>query len=194
MTIAIVDLPAPVMRSRMYEALSIYVRAMDYPAGVEHVRAPMWTEHVLRTGWRAVGAFDCPPSAQVGPDTPLLGIAYGYRGAPSYWWDIQVREGLAQSGLSRCPLENYFELTELHVCPKQQGRGIGRSLLQSLLDGRAESRVLLSTPEVPGEENRAWSLYRRLGFQDVLRNFTFRGDLRPFAVLGRNLPLAAPII
>ena len=49
--------------------------------------------------------------------------------------------------------------------------------------------VLLSTPEVPREESRAWRLYRRVGFTDVLRHFHFPGDERPFAVLGRDLPL-----
>lgn len=192
MTITILELPAPLMRTRMHEALSIYVQAMGYPTGVEHMRAPMWSEHILRAGWRAVGAFACSAPEQVQPDTPLLGIAYGYRGAPSYWWDVQVREGLARNGLSRRLLDNYFELTELHVRPDQQGHGVGRRLLAALLDGRGESRVLLSTPEVPEEHNLAWSLYRRLEFQDVLRNFTFRGDVRPFAVLGRELPLPRP--
>ena len=50
--------------------------------------------------------------------------------------------------------------------------------------------MLLSTPEhgaaPPG---RAWRLYRRLGFRDVLRDHRFTGDSRPFAVLGRELPL-----
>ncbi|MER2206304.1 MAG: GNAT family N-acetyltransferase, partial [Rhodococcus sp. (in: high G+C Gram-positive bacteria)] len=52
-----------------------------------------------------------------------------------------------------------------------------------------ERSVLLSTPEVYDEDNRAWRLYRRLGFRDVLRRFRFAGDNRPFAVLGRGLPL-----
>jgi hypothetical protein len=50
--------------------------------------------------------------------------------------------------------------------------------------------VLLSTPEYgalpPG---RAWRLYRRTGFRDVLREHRFTGDSRPFAVLGRELPV-----
>lgn len=189
MTATIAELSAPVMRSRMHQALSIYAQAMGYPVGVEHMRAPMWSEHILRAGWHAVGAFDCDSPEQITPDTPLLGIAYGYRGAPSYWWDNQVREGLHLFGLDRALLSDYFELTELHVRPDQQGRGVGRRLLEALLDGRTEQRVLLSTPEVPFEENRAWGLYRHLGFQDVLRHFIFRGDQRPFAVLGRDLPL-----
>ena len=52
---------------------------------------------------------------------------------------------------------------------------------------------MLSTPEVAQEDNRAWRLYRRLGFEDVLRHFTFAGDRRPFAVLGRRLPLDGPV-
>ena len=58
--------------------------------------------------------------------------------------------------------------------------------------GRPEARVLLSTPEVAAEANRAWRLYRRLGFTDVLRDFHFAGDSRPFAVLGAKLPLPGP--
>jgi ribosomal protein S18 acetylase RimI-like enzyme len=86
-------------------------------------------------------------------------------------------------------LSDYFELTELHVHPAAQGRGIGGTLLERLLRDRTERAVLLSTPEVTGEDNRAWRLYRRQGFTDVVRNFVFAGDNRPFAILGRRLPL-----
>ena len=49
--------------------------------------------------------------------------------------------------------------------------------------------VLLSTPEIIGEANRAWRLYRRLGFTDIIRGYHFAGDPRAFAILGRTLPL-----
>jgi ribosomal protein S18 acetylase RimI-like enzyme len=49
--------------------------------------------------------------------------------------------------------------------------------------------VLLSTPEINGESNRAWRLYRRLGFTDIIRGYRFAGDPRAFAILGRALPL-----
>jgi ribosomal protein S18 acetylase RimI-like enzyme len=49
--------------------------------------------------------------------------------------------------------------------------------------------VLLSTPEINGEANRAWRLYRRLGFIDIIRGYHFAGDPRAFAILGRALPL-----
>jgi ribosomal protein S18 acetylase RimI-like enzyme len=83
-------------------------------------------------------------------------------------------------------MADYFELTELHVRPEAQGRGIGEGLLRHLLDGVSASTTLLSTPE---GTSRAWQLYRRVGFQDVLRDYLFAGDPRPFAVLGHQLPL-----
>ena len=86
-------------------------------------------------------------------------------------------------------MNSYFELTELHIHPGAQGRGLGEALTRRLLAGRAEPHVLLSTPEINGEANRAWRLYRRLGFTDVIRGYHFAGDPRPFAILGRELPL-----
>ena len=85
-------------------------------------------------------------------------------------------------------LRGSFELSELHVRPAYQGRGAGRALLQTLVEGLPQQTVLLSTPE---GDTRAWRLYRSLGFVDLLRHHLFPGDARPFAVLGVRLPLAA---
>ena len=69
--------------------------------------------------------------------------------------------------------------------------GLGEGLLRALLAGTDRAHVLLSTPEHgPRPPGRAWQLYRRLGFRDVLRDHLFTGDARPFAVLGRDA--AAP--
>jgi len=200
--VRIVDLSPDDLRTRMGDALGIYVAAMGYPPGTAAHRAPMWAEHMLRSGWQAAAAVGVDPSgAAVGDDpsgtgpacAPLLGIAYGYRGARRQWWCEEVRSGLLASARSATAadalLDGYFELTELHVLPTAQGLGLGEQLLRRLLAERSERSVLLSTPEVPQERNRAWQLYRRLGFTDVLRHFRFAGDGRPFAVLGRGLPL-----
>ncbi|HEY2192806.1 MAG TPA: GNAT family N-acetyltransferase [Actinomycetospora sp.] len=85
-------------------------------------------------------------------------------------------------------LADYFELTELHVRTDAQGHGLGRALLQRLLERAEAGHVLLSTPEAP-VPTRAWVLYRRCGFRDLLRHHRFSSDPRPFAVLGRTLPL-----
>lgn len=107
-------------------------------------------------------------------------MAYGYPGAPGQWWQQQVVLGLQRGGsppqeIARL-MNDYFELTELHIHPRAQGRGLGEALARRLLAGRAEKNVLLSTPETNGEPNRAWRLYRRLGFTDIIRRYHFAGD------------------
>ncbi|MGW0252594.1 GNAT family N-acetyltransferase [Nocardia goodfellowii] len=190
----VVDLSVAELRYRMHDALSVYVAAMGYPHGTENHRAPMWTEHTTRPGWQAVAAFRPDDDGRVDlRKAPMLAIGYGYRGAPHQWWHQQVHSGMRRSAWpeqsARQLLSDYFELTELHVHPAAQGQGLGTTLLTRLLRNRPEGAVLLSTPEVQGEDNRAWRLYRREGFLDVVRNFVFAGDTRPFAILGRRLPL-----
>jgi len=209
LTIRLVTLTGQDARLWLEPALDIYVTAMGYPRGTEVHRAALWREHIGRPGWRALGAVTTvspheahtlpgsrrrvQPPVGLGENDVLVGIAYGYTGAPDQWWNQQLRLGLRQRGHPAEVVEgiaaDYFELTELHVHPSAQGRGIGQWLLGRLLTERPESHVLLSTPEIPEERNRAWSLYRRMGFTDVLRNFTFTGDPRPFAFLGRRLPV-----
>jgi len=198
----LIDLSPEDMRRRLGEALSVYVGAMRYPQGTEDQRASMWLEHTRRHGWKGVAAVEVASDQLSGnavptPDlstAPLLGVAYGYCGAPDQWWQQQVIQGLQRAGRSAGDIDglmnSYFELTELHIQPTAQGRGIGEALARRLLTGRDESNVLLSTPEITGEANRAWRLYRRLGFTDVIRGYHFAGDPRAFAILGRRLPLA----
>lgn len=200
MATRLIDLSPGDMQQRLGDALAVYVDAMRYPRGTEDQRASMWLEHIRRRGWKAVAAVevadDLPPDAstQTPPAAaPLLGIAYGYCGAPDQWWQQQVVSGLRRSGADRARITelmtSYFELTELHIHPSAQGRGLGEALIRRLLDDRTEQQVLLSTPEINGEANRAWRLYRRLGFTDIIRGYHFAGDPRPFAILGRSLPL-----
>ena len=201
LTTFLIDLSPHDMQSRLGEALAVYVDAMRYPRGTENQRASMWLEHSRRRGWRAVAAVEVaeragPVPAAAEPDLAtarMLGIAYGYCGAPDQWWQQQVIRGLQRVGRSREEIarlkSDYFELTELHIHPTAQGRGLGEALARRLLSGRAEANVLLSTPEISGESNRAWRLYRRLGFADIIRGYHFAGDPRAFAILGRTLPL-----
>lgn len=162
------------------QLLEIYVAAMRYPVGTGAGRRRLWLDHSRRPGFSCVAAFE-PPRVPVA-------FAYGYTGAAGQWWHEEVRRGLssAQTDSWLTGPQRYAELTELHVRPDRQGAGLGERVLRDFLGGRAEPLVLLSTPEA---ENRAWRLYRRLGFRDVLRHYHFTGDPRPFGVLGRSLPL-----
>lgn len=173
------------LAARVDQALAVYVAAMGYPPSTARHRRMLWLDHVRRPGWRAVGWVDSTDD--------LLGIGYGYSGAPGQWWFEEVRRGLRRRPAGPDWMTDYFELTELHVRPDVQGGGLGEGLLRALLGGADARRVLLSTPEHgPATPGRAWQLYRRLGFRDVLREHRFTGDARPFAVLGRELPLDDP--
>ena len=198
----LIDLSPSDMQRRLGDALAVYVDAMRYPRGTEDQRASMWLEHTRRHGWKAVAAVEVPDGQDIGTaatsaaglaGAPLLGVAYGYCGAPDQWWQQQVVQGLYRVGADRMRIAelmtSYFELTELHIAPRAQGRGLGEALARRLLANRGEAHVLLSTPEINGEANRAWRLYRRLGFTDVIRGYHFAGDPRAFAILGRALPL-----
>jgi ribosomal protein S18 acetylase RimI-like enzyme len=164
---------------RLDEVLTLYASAMGYPQEVVELRRGFIAAHTQRADFRAVATLN-------GED--LVGFGYGYHSRPGQWWHEQVRGGLDDETYAAW-MTDCFELVELHVQPWAQGHGIGHAQLQALLDGVRHRTVMLSTPE---GESRAWRLYRRTGFVDVLRNYEFLGDDRPFAVLGRALPLDAP--
>ncbi|HEV2087326.1 MAG TPA: GNAT family N-acetyltransferase [Cryptosporangiaceae bacterium] len=161
------------------ELLAVYGAAMGYSRALVATRRGILAAHTGHDAFRAVATVD--------PEGRVVGFGYGYRSAPGQWWHDQVRAGLDPAAYATW-MTDCFELVELHVLPHAQGRGLGHRQLALLLDGLPLRQVLLSTPE---GESRAWRLYRRTGFVDVLRDYTFAGDTRAFAVLGRSLPLEA---
>lgn len=178
--------PAPVqwtadeLVGRLDEVLAVYAAAMGYPPDLVAARRGFITAHARRAGFRAVAALD--------EHDAVLGFGYGYLSRAGQWWHDQVR-GAVRRGERRRWLTDAYELVELHVLPEAQGHGLGTRLLRGLLDGAPGRVVLLSTPEVSDESSRAWRLYRSHGFVDVVRQMRFPGDDRPFAILGRPLPL-----
>lgn len=167
------------LRRHLDQALDVYADAMGYHRSAGRQRKGYVVVHTQRSGFLAVGCRDAAGA--------VIGFAYGYHGAPGQWWHDEVRRGLTDREAARW-LANTFELCELHVRPDHQGHGLGYRLLVDLLRDCPQHTVVLSTPE---GESRAWRLYRRVGFVDVLRGHRFAGDSRDFAVLGRNLPLGA---
>ncbi len=157
-------------------AMAIYVAAMNYAphAGVQRGRAARGQATFPRFAARA--AYDT--------DGTVIGFCYGYTTESGQWWHDLVRRAVT-AAVAEEWLVDAFELSELHVLPSAQGRGVGRALLLSLADGLPHQAMLLSTPE---GDTRAFRLYRSLGFEDLARHHLFPGEARPFAILGRRLP------
>jgi ribosomal protein S18 acetylase RimI-like enzyme len=83
-------------------------------------------------------------------------------------------------------LDNSFVITELHVHPDHQNRGLGRALITDITDTAAEPRSILSAIDV---DSPARGLYHSLGYQDLARQVLFPSAPKPYAVMGARLPL-----
>ena len=165
---------------RLDDAVAVYGLAMGYPAELLATRRGYMASHVHRRTFRAVASLDLQGT--------LLGFGYGYASEPGQWWHDQVKNAIRRDQRAAW-LSDCFEVVELHVLPAAQGHGLGAAQLRSLLGMATAKTTLLSTPEADEATSRAWRLYRRFGFVDVVREFRFPGDGRPFAILGRTLPL-----
>ena len=193
LSLSVVPASPSVFLARMEELITIHLRAMGYSESTRIQRTELWRNSATNPGFACALAIQHPASLQAradDPSQPVVGVAYGFTGDPQSWWYGQVYRGLIQKGLSPATaaqaLSDYAELAEIHVDPGYQGFGLGRLLLNYLLTHLPHSTIMLSTPEVPRENNRAWNLYRNAGFTDVLRNFTFPADPRPFGILQRR--------
>ena len=155
---------------------------MGYRAELLETRRGYIAAHVRRPGFRAV--------ATLTTDGQLAGFGYGYTSGPGQWWHDQVRAALDEPA----PQALAGRLLRGGRAARPAGRAGPRPRRPPA--ARAARRwptaatTLLSTPEADERTSRAWRLYRRFGFVDVLRDFHFPGDERAFAVLGRALPLA----
>jgi len=168
------------LTQRLDDVIYVYGQAMGYPPDLLLARRSYMGSHVHRRDFRSVASLD--------DDGRLLGFGYGYRSEAGQWWHDQVRGAMRRDARAYW-LADCFEVVELHVLPQAQGHGLGADQLRSLLGMASAATTLLSTPEAPEATSRAWRLYRRFGFVDVVRHFLFPGDGRPFAILGRALPL-----
>jgi GNAT superfamily N-acetyltransferase len=181
LTAELVELDRAAFAGLQDQVLEVYAEAMQVRPDAARSRRSILAAHVERDGLRAVAA--------VAPDDPqrLVGIAYGYLGAPGQWWHDQVRAAVSDEQAAAW-LDGSFEVCELHVRPVHQGTGLGRALLEQLLAGVPARTAVLTTPDA---DTRARRFYRAGGWVDLVRQLRFPGDPRQFAVLGLRLPAAA---
>jgi ribosomal protein S18 acetylase RimI-like enzyme len=132
--------------------------------------------HSARDGFVFLGAF--------GPAGRLVGFVYGYTGAPGQWWYDRVAAALDPARRAEWLERPHFELTELAVDPAYQDGGIGTRLHDSVLQGLAHDRALLSAL---ADNGRVIRFYERRGWRVLLPELRFEPGRPLFAILGKEL-------
>ncbi|MFI6979439.1 GNAT family N-acetyltransferase [Embleya sp. NPDC050154] len=158
------------------EAVDVQAGAFGLADDEIAVRQRIMRRHATFAGVRSLGAFDDAGR--------LVGFGYGYPNLTDQWWSLVIEPHLARAG-HRAWLDESFVVGELHVLPRWQGHGIGRTLITLLCRGQDRSHILLSAID---EQTPARRLYRGLGFRDLARPVLFPGNERPYAVMGAILP------
>jgi ribosomal protein S18 acetylase RimI-like enzyme len=165
------------LAARVDEALAVQALAFGLSHDEIGVRRHIVLRHLAWPGASALGATT--------GDGRLVGFVYGMPNDRAHWWSTVVEPYLRQTGNDSW-LDGSFVITELHVHPAFQKRGIGRELITSLTDAAAEPCSILSAIDT---ESPARALYRALGYRDLARRVVFPSAARPYAVMGARLPL-----
>ncbi|POX45043.1 GNAT family N-acetyltransferase [Streptomyces sp. Ru71] len=158
------------------EALAVQAVAFGLGADEVAVRRQIVIRHMAYPGARALGAT---------VEGRLAGFVYGMPNDRTHWWSTVVEPYLRAQGHEEW-LDDAFVITELHVHPDHQNRGIGRSLITTITDSATEPRSILSAIDT---ESPARALYRSLGYRDLARQVHFPSAPKPYAVMGAPLPL-----
>jgi ribosomal protein S18 acetylase RimI-like enzyme len=164
------------LSARVDEALAVQAVAFGLGADEVAVRRQIVLRHMAFPGARALGAT---------ASGRLVGFVYGMPNDRAHWWSTVVEPYLRAQGHDDW-LDDSFVITELHVHPRYQNRGIGRSLITTITDSATEPRSILSAIDV---DSPARGLYRSLGYQDLARQVLFPSAPKPYAVMGAPLPL-----
>ncbi|MFV8188502.1 MULTISPECIES: GNAT family N-acetyltransferase [unclassified Streptomyces] len=164
------------LSARIDEALAVQALAFGLGSDEVAVRRQIVLRHMTYPGARALGATS---------KGRLLGFVYGMPNDRAHWWSTVVEPYVRAQGHEDW-LDNSFVITELHVHPDHQNRGLGRALITDITDTAAEPRSILSAIDV---DSPARGLYHSLGYQDLARQVLFPSAPKPYAVMGARLPL-----
>jgi ribosomal protein S18 acetylase RimI-like enzyme len=173
---------------------AVYAAAMRPDPAHLPGRRSIMQQHASHRGFRAlaVAAGARGPDGRpgrTGRPGQIIAFSYGFSGAQGQWWHDVVAAALTATtgpAVATAWLADSLEIAEVHVHPDFHRRGIGRSLVLGLADGRRERTAVLSTQDANSPARR---LYRGLGFTDLLTGYSFPGSAVPYAVMGAALPL-----
>ncbi|MFE7562569.1 GNAT family N-acetyltransferase [Kitasatospora sp. NPDC057500] len=158
------------------QALDVQAVAFGLTPEEVMVRLHIVGRHAQQPGVIAFGAFG---------GGRLVGFGYGMPNRREHWWSTVIEPYLVARGHGDW-LDDVFAVTELHVLPEFQGRGVGSALIRTLTGRSGMDRSILSAIDA---ETPARRLYRALGYRDLARAVHFPNTERRYAVMGAPLPL-----
>lgn len=124
----------------------------------------------LKNNIKIVGAFE---------NEKLIGFVYGFDFLKENWWAMQVDSQLP-SGIDW--YKGTFELNELAVIEKYQGKGYGKKLMKCLIENFEGDKILLSTKKF--NNDKIINFYHKLGFKDLINPFEYpNGDYETSIIL-----------
>lgn len=164
------------LSSHVDEALAVQALAFGLGPDEVAVRRQIVLRHMTYPGARSFGATT---------HGRLVGFVYGMPNDRTHWWSTVVEPYLRARHCDDW-LDNSFVITELHVHPHHQNRGIGRALITTITETATEPRSILSAID---QDSPARGLYHSLGYQDLARQVLFPSAPKPYAVMGAPLPL-----
>lgn len=167
----IAELSRPDFLAHIENFVAIYAAAMG--AGPDELpsRRAIMERHSGNPGFRALAVYSGIPSR-------IVAFTYGFHGHNGQWWHDVVHAAItarADAATANGWLADVMEIAEVHVHPDYQAQGIGRRMVLTLTSGRLERTAVLSTRD---GETPARSLYRSLGFADLLTGFLFPAAAR----------------
>lgn len=108
----------------------------------------------------------------------VTGMGFGTRSLPGQWWHDRVA---AEIGANHPALQDAWVLVDLAVRSAYRNRGIGATLLKTLLASQPCPRALLSTEVANVGAHR---FYERNGWRYLHPGLVFTPGQQPFVVMG----------
>lgn len=113
----------------------------------------------------------------------VAGYAYGYFSQPGQYYHGLLSKAFNPEEYQKW-LVDCFEFVELGVDPAFRNQGLGKQLVNRLLEGTGEKTAILTTQLDNGSARR---LYESLGWDVIKEPFYPNDEGQPYVIMGRAI-------
>lgn len=113
----------------------------------------------------------------------VLGFIYGYQSLPGQFYHGILSQAVSSDDYKKW-LSNCFEIVELVVDPSYRRQGIGKNLLERLLENKRMKTAVLTTQV---ENIPAKALYQSIGFEEIIPSFYPMSPKEAYTMMGKIL-------